>query len=93
MYTMYSLPNLVFPLFGGALMDKFGTDVMLATSSILAAIGPIITYWGVCDLSFNTMVLGRFIFGPGSEMLLVLQFVNLSRWFADSEYSKAVGYC
>jgi MFS family permease len=93
MYTMYSLPNLVFPLFGGCLMDKFGSDVMLIVSSILAAIGPVITWYGACDQSFYTMVFGRFIFGPGSEMLLVMQYVNLSKWFSDSEYSKAVGFC
>lgn len=90
---MYGLPNLVFPLFGGFLMDKFGSDVVLIAASTLATVGPIITYWGAAEKSFSTMILGRFIFGPGSEMLIVMQYVNLSRWFTDNEYLKAVGYC
>jgi MFS family permease len=72
MYTLYSIPNIIFPLFGGYFVDKFGTSKLLVYASFLGIIGQFIVFLGAYTDWFNLMLLGRFLFGAGSEFLLVL---------------------
>ena len=76
--AIYSLPNIFLVLIGGLLVDKFGVGRMAVMTAILCAIGV-----GLSASSGNylPMVSGRFIFGIGSETLLVCMTVGLGIYF------------
>jgi MFS family permease len=71
LYSIYSLPNVILPLFGGYLIDYVGIRVSILLFSVLLAAGQAIFAFG-CDLgSFYIALLGRFVFGLGGESLNV----------------------
>ena len=88
---MYSLPNIVLPLFVGVLIDRLGLGKCTIITSVLAMIGQAVFSVGAGALSFNLALLGRFIFGLGNEILLCIQFIYVTRWFSDSELNFAMG--
>lgn len=93
MYSLYSMPNLVFPLFGGFFVDNFGAERVLIFSATMTVLGQSVVFFGAAQNCFTAMLVGRFIFGSGAELLLVLQFIDISRWFMESDYTLAIGYC
>jgi len=67
---------------GGVLLDRIGVGTgtllfasMAALGSVLVAVGPLVG-------SYRLMVLGRFIFGAGSESCFVAQNSILASWFS-----------
>ncbi len=49
LYSAYSLPNVVMPLFGGVLTDRLGYRVMNIATTALALAGALIVMWGAFD--------------------------------------------
>ena len=45
LYTVYSIPNIVLPFFGGHLVDAFGTAQMVLFFSTLTAVGQLVHAW------------------------------------------------
>ncbi|CAI5744989.1 unnamed protein product [Peronospora destructor] len=91
LYTLYSIPNIFLPFFGGVLVDKFGARVMLFAFSMAILTGQVIFATG-CSLSnFNLMLFGRVVFGFGGESLGVAQGTLVASWFKDSELALALG--
>lgn len=67
LYSMYSLPNLVLPLFSGMLFDRLGTrPVMLACFSLIM-LGQFTMMMGGFLMNFKLLLLGRFMLGVGYE--------------------------
>jgi MFS family permease len=75
-------------LFGGFIIDRFGTRKSSFIFSFLCMIGAIITALGP-DLT--VMAIGRLIFGLGAESLIVAVTTVLARWFKGKELSFAFG--
>lgn len=71
LYTVYSLPNIILPFFGGVLIDKIGARTAILLFSTIIMIGQLVCVWGASNLSFWTLITGRVIFGMGSESLNV----------------------
>ncbi len=46
LYSIYSIPNIVIPLLGGVLIDKFGLRTILMVTTSLIAVGQIISWLG-----------------------------------------------
>jgi MFS family permease len=88
MYTLYSVAAILSVFIGGLLIDKIGTRRASLLFSALVTIGA-----AIVALAPNTMVLyfGRFIFGWGSESLVVAQSAIFSRWFKGKELAFAFG--
>lgn len=88
MYTMYSIAAILSVLIGGFLIDRLGTRKASMIFSILVLIGA-----GIVAISGNLSVLflGRFIFGAGSEPLVVAQSAILARWFKGKELALSFG--
>jgi MFS family permease len=88
MYTMYSIAAILSVLIGGILIDRLGTRLASMIFSILVFIGAgVVAYANSIPLLF----LGRFIFGAGSEPLVVAQMAMVSRWFKGKELALAFG--
>jgi MFS family permease len=88
MYTMYSVAAILSVLIGGILIDRLGTRRASLIFSVLVLIGSCVVAWAQ---SIPLLFLGRFIFGAGSEPLIVAQMAMVSRWFRGKELALAFG--
>lgn len=87
-YTMYSVAAVLAVLIGGFLIDKLGTRKASILFSILVLAGAALVW--VAKGTFVFFV-GRFIFGAGSEPLIVAQSAILARWFKGKELALSFG--
>ncbi len=91
LYSVYSFPNIILPLFGGIIIDRLGIKVSVALTSFFVTVGQIICTLGVAKSNFDLMIAGRALFGFGSETLNVIQNVILAKWFIGKELAFALG--
>lgn len=88
MYSLYSWGAIFTLLASGWLIDRFGTrrsslvfSGVITLGAALVALAP----------DARTLLAGRFIFGAGSEALIVTQSAILARWFKGKELALAFG--
>jgi len=86
-YSMYHIAAL-FVLIGGFLIDKLGTRKASISFSLLIFAGAVIVW---VARSIPMLLTGRFIFGAGSEPLIVAQSAILARWFKGKELALSFG--
>ncbi|GMH95609.1 hypothetical protein TrST_g6790 [Triparma strigata] len=91
LYTVYSIPNIVLPFFGGFFVDKLGAPICLIIFSSLILAGQIVFAFGASVESWPFMLMGRVIFGLGGENLTVAQSAVLAQWFVGKELALAFG--
>jgi MFS family permease len=87
-FTAYSVAAILAVLIGGMLIDKLGTRKASLFFSILVFVGAAIVWKAK---NFPLFIVGRFIFGAGSEPLIVAQSAILARWFKDKELAFSFG--
>lgn len=87
-YTMYSIAAILSVFIGGILIDKLGTRRASMIFSILVLIGAAVV---AAAKTIPLLFLGRFIFGAGSEPLVVAQSAILARWFKGKELALSFG--
>ena len=87
-YTMYSIAAILAVLFGGMLIDRLGTRKASLLFSSLVLLGAALVWLA---RSIPVFFLGRFIFGAGSEPLIVAQSAILARWFKNKELALSFG--
>jgi len=87
-YTMYSIAAIISVFIGGMLIDRLGTRTASMIFSILVLIGAAMVAYSP---SLGWVMAGRFIFGAGSEPLVVAQSAILSRWFKGKELALSFG--
>ena len=88
MYTLYSVAAIVSVFVGGILIDKIGTRAASTIFALLVAVGATIV---ALAPSIFVVYVGRFIFGAGSEALVVAQSAILARWFKGKELALSFG--
>jgi len=88
MYTVYSIAAILSVFIGGLLIDRIGTrrasllfSGLVTAGALIVAIAP--SVW--------ILYLGRFIFGWGSESLVVAQSAIFARWFKGKELALSFG--
>jgi MFS family permease len=88
MYTLYSVAAVLSVFIGGLLIDRIGTRRASLLFSLLVTIGA-----GIVAVAPNIWILnfGRFIFGWGSESLVVAQSAIFARWFKGKELAFSFG--
>ena len=87
-YTMYSIAAILALILGGILIDRLGTRKASILFSILVFSGATIVW---LSKSVLLLLAGRFIFGAGSEPLIVAQSAILARWFKNKELALSFG--
>lgn len=92
LYSVYSYPNMILPVFGGVFLDVLGTRPSVLLFCSLVALGNIICAIGAYqDASyFWVITLGRFVFGLGGESLSVVQSAVVAKWFKGKELALAL---
>ena len=88
MYSMYSWGAIATLLAAGWLIDRLGARRSSVLFSAVVTLGAVVVAFGS---SARTMHAGRFIFGAGSEALIVAQSAILARWFKGKELAFAFG--
>ncbi len=88
MYTLYSVAAIVSVFLGGILIDRIGTRAASTIFALLVAIGATVV---ALAPSILVVYVGRFIFGAGSEALVVAQSAIIARWFKGKELALAFG--
>ena len=88
LYTVYSIAAVIILLFGGYLIDRFGTKKALTLFAVVCLLGAAVT---AATPEFWTMLTGRFLLGLGSEPLIVAVTTALAKWFKGKELSLAFG--
>lgn len=81
LYSAYHLPNIVMVVVGGIFADRVGTSMAAIVFSLFVCVGTVIV---AMSSSFFMMMVGRLIFGIGSESLTIVQLSILTRWFSTS---------
>lgn len=87
LYSLYAFPNIIIPLIGGIVIDKYGARIALMISAMFCVLGQIVFGLGGYDNAFTVMIIGRIIFGFGGEVLHASQNTLISNWFKASELS------
>jgi MFS family permease len=88
LYTAYSVAAVVVVFFGGMLYDKLGPRRASLLFCSLVLVGATIV---AMAHSGWQLVVGRLIFGAGSETLIAVQSAIISRWFKGKEMALAFG--
>jgi MFS family permease len=88
MYSLYSWGAIFTLLFAGWLIDRIGTRKSSVFFASVVTLGAVIVAWAA---DVRTVHVGRFIFGAGSEALIVTQNAILARWFRGKELAFAFG--
>ncbi len=91
LYTLYSVPNVILPFFGGYFVDKWGVRTCLILFMSFLVIGQTIFSIGVSKNSWTWMFIGRILYGFGGESLGVANSAILSEWFKGKELAFAFG--
>jgi MFS family permease len=94
-YTIYSVAAILSVLMGGFLFDRIGPRLASLLFMILVLVGTLIValapHVAPRPAVMPVIYVGRFIFGAGSESLVVAQSAILARWFKGKELALSFG--
>ena len=90
-YTVFALPNIVTALFIGVLVDIVGVRLMFFLMCLFVGIFQAMVTIGIYFQSYETILIGRMLFGTASESLITAQLSFVTFWFAGQELSFAMG--
>jgi MFS family permease len=88
LFSFYYLPNFIMVLVGGILLDRIGIRKAGTLFAALCAVGVFVT---AATKAFPLMLVGRLIYGLGSESLIITQNKVISKWFKGREMALAFG--
>ncbi len=88
LYTWYSIAPILFVAPAGLMIDRIGTRLASLILSALVVLGACIV---ALAPTVTIAAVGRFIFGAGSESLIVAQSAILARWFRGKELALSFG--
>lgn len=88
LYSYYSIAAVIVLIFGGVLVDKWGTK---KSAIVFASICAISGFMVALSSDLYVMLAGRFLLGIGSEPLIVAITVAIAKWFKGKELSFAMG--
>ncbi len=88
LYSVYSLAAIIVLIFGGILVDKWGTK---KSALIFASICTVSGFLVAFSSNLYLMLAGRFLLGIGSEPLIVAITVAIAKWYKGKVISFAMG--
>jgi MFS family permease len=91
LYTVYSIPNVIIPFFGGTLVDQIGSTRCLPVFASLCFLGQGIFCFGTFRQNWGLMLFGRTVYGLGGESVYVACHAIVSEWFRGRELALAFG--
>ena len=89
MYSVYSMPNMILPLFAGYIIDTLGVRSAIFLFYSICLFGNLIFAIGGSYYSFTTILVGRGLFGIGNETCMQAVTVLITKWFIDGNLNLA----
>lgn len=86
--SSYAVGSILFLLFGGIIVDRFGTRFATVLFGTICAVAGFVT---VATDDVYVMLAGRFILGVGAEPLIVAITAAIAKWFRGKELAFAMG--
>lgn len=91
-YTVYHLPNVLLPFFGGALIDRFGYRWMNLVFGAFLMTGHTLFAAGIESKDIALALAGRVLYGFGGECIIVGLSALLDDWFGGTaEFAAVMG--
>ncbi|KAK7960754.1 hypothetical protein PG988_011968 [Apiospora saccharicola] len=90
LFTVYSAPNMVLPFFSGPLTLHFGERQVWRMTAACLVLGQVICAFGIQTRQVWMLVLGRVVVGLGGEIIGVLSYDVVTRWYSDKRLSLAL---
>lgn len=87
LYSIYSIPVILFVVLGGILSDKLGVKKSAILFAATFALGTLLT----ASENFSIMIIGRFLFGIGAEAYYVIMNKILAKWLKGRGLAMAFG--
>ncbi len=88
LYSTYSWAAVLVLVFGGIVIDRFGTARSLLLFGAVTSVAGVVT---AVSSDFRVMAAGRFLLGMGAEPLIVAVTTALAKWFKGKELGFAFG--
>lgn len=88
LYSVYSIAAIIVLLFGGYIIDRFGTKRSVLLFGVICLVAAAVT---ALSPDLRIMLAGRFLLGLGAEPLIVAVTTALAKWFKGKELSFAFG--
>jgi len=88
LYSMYSIAAVIILLFGGMIVDKWGT---VKSTILFGAICAVAGVLNAVSSELWVMLTARFLLGVGAEPLIVAVTCALAKWFKGKELAFAFG--
>jgi MFS family permease len=88
LYSTYSWAAVLVLVFGGIVIDRFGTARSVLLFGAITSVAAIVT---AVSSDFRVMAAGRFLLGVGAEPLIVAVTTALAKWFKGKELGIAFG--
>ncbi len=87
--TVVVVPGIFLALPVGLIVDVYGVKGIGVVSTVLTAVGSLVT---AIAGSFSILLLGRLILGIGGTFLVTSLPVAIAQWFSHEELGKAMGF-
>lgn len=84
LFTIYSAPNTILPFFSGILTQLFGERQIWCATGACIVVGQLLFAFGVQVQQIWLIILGRVIIGLGGEIIGVLGYNVVTRWYSYS---------
>lgn len=91
LYTVYSVPNIVWPLFAGAAIDKIGCRLSVLIFGSFVLLGQSLFAVGCFIGNFPLLLAGRVVLGIGGEAIVTIKIPIIARWFRPHQQGLATG--
>jgi nitrate/nitrite transporter NarK len=87
LYSVYSIPVILFVVLGGLLADRLGVRKAGILFTLVFVFGSVLTAVPI----YPVMLLGRLFFGIGAEAFYVVMNKIVAKWFKDKTLAMAFG--
>jgi MFS family permease len=85
LFTISYVPNMILPLLGGAIVDRYGQTPCLVVFALTVGLGQLLATVGAYFTNWEWLLAGRLIFGLGAQNLIVANASLISKYFAGKE--------
>lgn len=89
--TFMAAPSVIVPIFLGAFIDKIGARKSLYAGAVILVLGDLIMLLGVNGGSLFLSLVGSFIFGFGTDSIVISKAKILQKWFKGKDFALATG--
>lgn len=91
LYTIVAIPNIVFAICVGLLIDYFGVRVSFLLLTAGMPLFQLIVAFGATYANYHAMLLGRFLFGLIFQSIDIAVSCYVVTWFIGKELGLALG--